>query len=222
MNNSIPLVLSDTAFLGKGCHKNVYVDPEDATKCIKIPYSFEGQHDIDRELSYRSYRDKHNQSTPIIAKYYGTVATDLGTGYVFDRICDYDGHISTTLRDYTEDLERFEKDLPEIIPLMLYLKKHLFEDTVISMNITSENIIFQQVSPTEKHIFLLSDLGVSEFIPLVLCSRSLATAKIQRRWDKMLQRFAEHQASVPMNKLLEALKKENIHKLQQELSLSAQ
>ena len=199
------LKLKEEDFVGKGCHKYTYLYPCDKKKCIKVIYNSEGHIDIKRELSYRRYRDEHGLQTDLIPAYYGTVETDKGPGYVFEYICDFDGKVSLTLMDYIENEELFAKELEEIIPLMRKLKHKLFEDKIISMGITPENIVIQKTSPEEKEIYLITDLGVSEAIPLVLLFDSLAMKKITRKYNKMIKDFLERWPSEPMRKLVEAL-----------------
>lgn len=201
------LQLKDEDFVGKGCHKLTYLHPEDKKKCVKVIYNSEGNIDISRELRYRAYRDEKGQTSTVLPAYYGEVETEKGKGYVFEYVCDYDGSISMTLMDYIENLDLFEQDLDEIIVLMRELKEHLFADKIISMGITPENIVIPKISPTEKKIYLITDLGVSEFPPLVLWFESLAMKKITRKYKKMVHDFIARWDSAPMRKLVEALEK---------------
>lgn len=207
------LELNENDFVGKGCHKYTYLHPDDKKKCIKIIYNSEGMKDIKRELRYRAYRDSKNLKSTIIPAYYGEVTTEKGKGYVFEYICDYNCNISKTLMDYTNDIPLFEKELDEITALMIQLVEHLFKDRIISMGITAENIIFQQISPSEKKIYLITDLGVSELIPFVLYFDNLAVKKITRKYNTMIKHMLQHHDSPPMRKLMDAIQKIDIEKL---------
>lgn len=200
------LVIQEQNFIGKGCHKLTYLHPHDAKKCIKIIYNQEGEKDIARELHYRQYRKEHNLQTDIIPAYYGTVATSKGMGYVFEYVCDYDGSVSKTLMDYVHDEPLFQQNLQDIIPLMQELKVKLMQDRIICMGITPENILIQQATPTTKKLYLITDLGVSEAIPLELWFDYFAVKKIKRHYQKMVQIFAERWPSDAMQELLAALK----------------
>ena len=202
------LKLRNDKFLGKGCHKLTYLDPEDYKKCIKIIYNPDGMIDIKRELDYRTYRNRKGLNSTIIPAYYGTVDTDQGVGYVFEYICDYDGKASATLMDYVLDEKLLQRDYNDIKALMLELKEHLWKDKIISMNITPENIFFQQIAPGKLKLYLISDLGVAEFFPLVLYFDSLAYKKIQRHWDKLLHLLPQKWGSNPtLTRLATELKK---------------
>lgn len=207
------LKTNELTFIGKGCHKLTYLYPDDKNKCVKIIYNKDGITDINRELRYRAYREKKHLKSDILPAYYGEIATEKGKGYVFEYICDYDGKISKTLMDYTYDLDLFEKEVDQLIPLMQQLVECLFKDRIITMGITAENIIFQQVSPTEKKLYLITDLGVSEIIPFVLYFDKLAVKKITRKYHTMINHMLQHHDSIPMRKLIESIKTIDIEKL---------
>lgn len=204
-NEETMLKLDEKDFVGKGCHKLTYLHPKDKTKCIKIIYNSEGNIDIRRELRYRAHRQEKGLTSTILPAYYGEVETDKGHGYIFEHLCDYDGNTSLTLMDYIDNLDAFEQDLDQLIVLMLELKEHLFADKIISMGITPENIVIQKNSPTEKRIYLITDLGVSELIPFVLWFDFLGMKKIQRKYNKMVYDFIDRWDSAPMRKLVKAL-----------------
>lgn len=199
------LKLDEKDIIGKGCHKKTYLHPHDKTKCIKVIYNSEGNIDIQRELRYRKYRESKGLTSTILPKYYGEVETNKGHGYIFDYIGDYDGKVSLTLEDYINNLDLFEQDLEQLIILMRELKDHLFTDKIITMGITPENIVIQKVSPTQKKIYLITDLGVSELIPCVLWFDHLGMKKIHRKYDKMVNDFITRWNSEPMRKLVNAL-----------------
>lgn len=206
MSLSIPIVINDNGFLGQGYHKSVFIHPNDPQKCIKIIYNEEGKKDINRELRYREHREKQGLSSQLIPQYYGIVETDRGLGYVFQRIFNYDGSTSPTLMDYIENPLEFQQALPTIIKLMCRLKKQLFQDRLISMHITPENIVFQRISPSETKLMLISDLGSSELIPLVLYFDKLAVAKINRRWQTIINTYPRRWPSSSMTTLINALR----------------
>lgn len=93
------LHLTEDLFIGRGAHKAVYRHPHNTDLCIKLIYS-EPDVDLERELYYRKIRDQRGQVTVLLPKYYGPVVTNQGTGYIFERVCDYDGMNSITLKEY--------------------------------------------------------------------------------------------------------------------------
>lgn len=98
---------SDELVIGVGAHRACYIHPEDHQKCIKVIYSQNdpiASKEIKRELAYYKHLNSYLKDWRGLTRYYGTVETNLGTGYVYDRIVDFDGKISQTIRDrYTPE-----------------------------------------------------------------------------------------------------------------------
>ena len=91
--------LSAETPLGTGRHRKCYAHPDDAQRCIKIVYNsgHGGDKETQRELKYYAHLSRYLKDWSGIPRYYGTVETDCGTGYVYDVITDYDGKPSITL-----------------------------------------------------------------------------------------------------------------------------
>ena len=87
------LELSEVLFIGKGHHNAVYKPPANENLCIKIPFALPDV-DITKELAYRKALSRRKKKLSLLTEYLGTVETNLGTGYVFERIVDYDGSAS--------------------------------------------------------------------------------------------------------------------------------
>lgn len=85
---------SDELVIGVGAHRACYIHPEDHQKCIKVIYSQNdpiASKEIKRELAYYKHLNSYLKDWRGLTRYYGTVETNLGTGYVYDRIVDFDG-----------------------------------------------------------------------------------------------------------------------------------
>ncbi len=78
------LDLSNAVLIGKGTHKKCFVHPQDPSRCVKVAYNELGKRDLNREVKYLSagYRRKHIST--VLPRFYGTVQTSLGKGYVVD------------------------------------------------------------------------------------------------------------------------------------------
>jgi len=84
------------------CH--CYQHPTNEEQCIKVPSdNKKAKKRLKADLSY--YKKLHAKQTDMqyIANYFGTINTNLGTGYIYQCIKDYDGTISKTLRSYLEE-----------------------------------------------------------------------------------------------------------------------
>ena len=93
------LTLSEGMYLGKGKHKRVYLLSTDQTKCVKVVFN-KNSLDLKREFTFRKILEKKNLHSTIIPEYYGEVKTNLGNGYVFELITDYDNAISYNLKQF--------------------------------------------------------------------------------------------------------------------------
>ena len=124
---------SDESVIGVGAHRDCYIHPEDPAKCIKVIYNSSGTalKEIKRELSYYRFLNSYLNDWSGITRYYGTVETNLGTGYVYDRIVDFDGKPSQTIseRYKIEELKDNWKELDEIISK---LKKYMWDNRIIT------------------------------------------------------------------------------------------
>ena len=86
--------------LGKGLHRTCYPHPEFPDRCIKVVHNFGkgGAKEIVREISYYEHLQTYLADWSGLPCYYGTVETDCGKGYIYDRIIDFDGQASRTLQ----------------------------------------------------------------------------------------------------------------------------
>ena len=184
MNKFIQLTAE--SFIGQGCHKKVYAVPGEPDKCIKIIYNADGQKDIDRELKYRDYRRAHNMSMDLIPKYYGTVDTNFGRGYLYERIVDADGQPSVSLRDCVRCTSILCRHLDSITLKLLKLRQRILEDELVTMGITDENILFRKNNSDEYRTYLISDLGTADFIPITKL-HYFAVKKIRRKWQRLVE-----------------------------------
>ena len=186
--------LTEEALIGQGCHKKVYAGPKEPDKCAKIIYNADGQKDIERELGYRRYRQRKNMSMELVPEYYGTVDTNLGCGYLYERIIDCDGTPSATLRDCVRNIDALRKHLDNIISILLWLRQKILDDELITMGITDENILFKKKSPNKCRVYLISDLGTSDFIPITRL-HYFAVKKIKRKWQRLIEELQHEVAS---------------------------
>ena len=93
------IILKNKKIIGQGTNRACYIHPEDDSKCIKVTVSGDYS-ESNKEKKYYKVLENKNISWEMLAKYYGTVATDLGEGLVFDLVKDYRGEVSQTLESY--------------------------------------------------------------------------------------------------------------------------
>jgi len=86
-------------FLGRGGTKVVYSHPYDPDLCIKFPRKDKKRalSGLEREIYYLK---KHQEHLSWLGAYIGNVETNLGLGYAYQRIRDFDGKYSESISTY--------------------------------------------------------------------------------------------------------------------------
>ena len=191
--------LTETLLLGKGRSKDVYVHPKNPAQCIKI--NARDDCDLRVELSYRKSRECRNlPPSALMVSYFGPVETNLGTGYVFERITDYDGANSKTLEELIE-LERkahaentsvrkllgTEKEIPEAFDVLLRLRNELFRDNIIVSDMWAYNFMIQFAAPSDWLIRIVDDFGTSSRIPIMYYIDYFGAKHVRNRWCKFIR-----------------------------------
>lgn len=192
---------SDELVIGVGAHRACYIHPEDHQKCIKVIYSQNdpiASKEIKRELAYYKHLNSYLKDWRGLTRYYGTVETNLGTGYVYDRIVDFDGKISQTIRDrYTpENLQNNWQELKEIVEK---LEKYMWDNRIITMALKPHNVLCHRISENEIFPVICDNIGVATRIPVVLYCPWLC----HRKQKKLFAKF-EHQ---PLIQVLRSFEK---------------
>ena len=139
----LPIELKEALFYGNGRHKRCYLHPHNDARCIKMAYSADGQKDLDREIKYLKVLKNKGKNYDVLPKYFGTVETNLGTGYIYELIADDGGTKSLTLEDYLHNETLLRNNLQMIITELNKLKNALIDNEIITMDIFPENIIVQ-------------------------------------------------------------------------------
>ena len=140
------VVFLDKALLiGEGGHRDVYINPGNPAQCIKV--DVKRSHDHYREMRYRRSREFRRLSpSSLMVEYYGAVQTNLGTGYIFERVLDYDGTTSKTLDEIIRlelqaraekksirEVAGTEKEIPRTAYILLHFRKILFKENIIPL-----------------------------------------------------------------------------------------
>ena len=201
MTNKI-LNLSEDLFYGAGRHKKCYLHPPEDNLCIKIAYNAGGKKDLLREIEYIKILKKRNKNYEILPKYYGEIETNLGHGYVFEVIRNYDKSKSITLQEILLDEKLFDNYFNLTVKLLKDLKNNLFENEIITMGIFPENIIFQQTAHQTYKVRIVNDMGSGVLIPLEYHFRYFAKAKVARRWEEFCANFKKLYPSKLTNELI--------------------
>ena len=204
MYNNI-IHLDENSYYGKGTHKKCFVHPSNSKLCIKIAYNRGGQKDLLREINYLKVLQRRKKDYSILPQYYGEIKTNLGTGYVYELIRDYDNAQSLTLEDILTNQNLFNIMFETVKNMLLFLKTSLLKNEIITMGLFPENIIFQKTAPDKYNIRLVNDMGSGVLIPLEYHFHYFAKAKVERRWQEFLNTLKNNYNSELTTKLIALL-----------------
>lgn len=206
MHNKEIIQLDDSLLYGQGSHKKCFLHPHNKNLCIKIAYNEGGQKDLIREINYIDVLKRRHKDYSILPKYFGKVNTNLGTGYVFEIIRDYNNGRTQTLEDFITDLNLFSQNYSLIVRLLKELKEKLYKNEIITMVLFPENILFQKTDENNYRVRIVNDMGSAVLIPLEYYFKYFAHTKILRRWKMFLEVLRNKYASHLSEKLIEEIK----------------
>lgn len=180
------LLLKDLELIGTGSQRKCYAFPGDASRCVKVVYNSSrgGAREIARETEYFRHLQKRLRDWRCIPRFYGTVETDAGTGYVFERVSDFDGRTSATLEEFIRD-RRGEKDLAVFSKILDDLRAYLFENEILVRNLRPYNILCRRVGETETVPVVCDNLG-AKFAPFYMISSALRRRRLRRKWEDFM------------------------------------
>lgn len=207
MHNKEIIQLDDSLLYGQGSHKKCFLHPHNKNLCIKIAYNEGGQKDLIREINYIDVLKRRHKDYSILPKYFGKVNTNLGTGYVFEIIRDYNNGRTQTLEDFITDLNLFSQNYSLIVRLLKELKEKLYKNEIITMVLFPENILFQKTDENTYRVRIVNDMGSAVLIPLEYHFKYFAHTKILRRWKMFLDvlRSSKYYSNLS-DKLIEEIK----------------
>ena len=179
--------LDEKDFIGKGCDHRCYIHPTNDLLCVKIYYNPDKKH-LYGSLNYNKNMLKKQCFSSVLPKYYGEIQTNMGVGYVYDLIRDYDGNISNTLRHYLLSKDLLKNNLSEFARCLKILQTKMIEDRVITNELVASNILYQKESENSGKLVIVDNLGCVSRVPLEYYFDFAACYKIKKRWRK----FFEH------------------------------
>lgn len=193
------LILRDIEPFAIGGTRRCYVHPDDETRCVKVlradrtprarrdavagwrrfkPLrSFDDQRKENR--AYRHLKRRGQLDWTHVARYYGTVETDLGLGIVTALYRDWDGSFPRNLEELlpagmTDSIEAAIREFK------VWLRRELF----LSRDLLPHNIIAVADSAERYRLLIVDGIGNSEFIPVSHWLKSFARLKIERKIRK--------------------------------------
>lgn len=180
--------LSQSTPLGTGAHRSCYPHPENGQLCIKILHNVTKSElrGIKHEMRYYSHIQSYLKDWSSIPRFHGTVETNMGIGYVFDLILDYDGSPSMTLDDAMTSCNSPE-EAQKIVDLILQLKKYIRDNHILTITINPHNVLCKRVSESEMVPVICDNLGRSSVIPWSHWFTSIGDRSQQKRWERFIK-----------------------------------
>jgi len=172
--------------IGAGQERICYQHPDDDSKVVKIQIG-DSDKQTRRELAlYASLKRRGMNDFEHIPGFHGSVQTNLGSGFVVDRIADFDGQISRSLWWH------FERGYPvaEFLPYLEDLRRYLLDNRIVfSVDMGRYNILFQKLSSSRARLVVIDGLGNHTSINWLDNIDFLARRKIRRRWQRFIGRL---------------------------------
>ena len=199
------LTINEELFIGSGGHQATYIHPIDATKCIKIPHLPDDK-DVRKEMRYRESCAKKLENSRLVTEFFGTVETNLGLGYVFERVLDYDGKTSKNLKDFLPKTKPDAKTLQRIWTVLLNFKSDFLRENIAIVDTDIENFMVQEPAPASFRVRIVDNIGTPVLIPLVYWFEFAAAWKAKRYWNRIVAWLAENYSEVIPPELAAQLK----------------
>lgn len=170
--------LSDAHYFAKGGQRACYYHPHDETLCIKIELHEGRASDlrVKEEVDAHERVIRRGQESHSLSFYRGTVATSLGTGYLFDLVREQDGSLSPTLWRAREDID---DELLGELAREFYLSC-LNHDYVVG-DTHPKNFAVQD----RDHLVLIDGLGAVDYRWFYYLARPIRLWKLNRKIGRL-------------------------------------
>ncbi len=180
------LLQIDTDPIGIGVERACYLHPEDPNKAVKISIKRRNLQSK-REINYYTkLARRHDLKFDHLPKYYGTIKTNLGDGFVVELVRDYDGQISKPLNWYLAHGLSVEKLPPYLESLKRFFLKYLI---IFNYDMKSSNLLLQKFSSGDARLVLIDGLGDTAYFEWLNAFASHVESKINRRWERFIKRL---------------------------------
>ena len=199
------LEITAELFIGEGGHQATYIHPLDKTKCVKIPHDPEDG-DVKKELRYRRMCAKKLERSRLVTEYFGTIETNMGLGYVFERVLDFDGKTSKDLKDFLPKTRPDSQTLQKIWTVLLNFKSDFLRENIAIVDTDITNFMVQEPAPGSYRVRIVDNIGTPVLIPLVYWFEFAAAWKAKRYWNRIVDFLARTYPEVVPPELVAQLK----------------
>lgn len=182
------IILTDDLFLGDGNHKIVYAHPTDKNLCVKLLRTPDDP-DWAKEMRYRKALGKRADSMTLLTKFFGSVDTSKGTGYLFERVLDFDGKNCQTMLNVFDDTAADKKLLPATEQLLTDFKRAYFDEKFLLAGVDADNYLVQRTSPTTRRVRIIDNIGIASFVPLPYYLDYFAVKRCKKYWARFIEQL---------------------------------
>lgn len=178
--------LGTSELLGQGGTKTVYSHPSDPHMCIKFPRTERKKRAEDDLLREIKYLKKHQDHLSFLSKYYGTVETNLGTGYLYQRALNEDGSPAPEMPDFLHT----NPDRVVLHKKVAQLYNQLLTAHAVASDLRPPNFFSLLHNDGDYSLFLADGFGNSDFIKICDHSKFFLKRKLARKFMKLAKRFS--------------------------------
>ena len=182
--------LTHDLFLGDGNHKIVYAHPTDKKLCVKLLRTPDDP-DFAKEMRYRKALGGRAETMTLLTKFFGEAETSKGKGYLFERVTDFDGKNSPTMLKILDDTLADKKLLPATEKLLLDFKRVYFDEKFLLAGVDPDNYLVQKISPTERRVRIIDNIGIASFIPLPYYFDFFAVKRAKKYWLRFVEQMRD-------------------------------
>jgi len=179
------IMLNDSYLIGTGTNRACYQHPNDNNKCIKVTISGNFS-ESNKEKKYYIFLKNKAISFDFIAKYYGTIETNMGEGLIFELIKDSNKNISKPLSIYFFE-KNFSDEVEALVEKLIKLKKYLIKEKIIVKDLSFANILYQK---SKNRLVIIDGVINNEFIPISTYIDYFTIRKINRRWELFINKLS--------------------------------
>ncbi len=189
------ITIDEQLLIGAGGHQATYIHPRDQTKCIKIPHTPDDG-DVRKEMRYRKSCAAKLERSRLVTKFFGTAETNLGLGYIFERVLDYNGKTGRDLKEFLPKVKPDARTLQRIWTVMLNFKSDFLHENIAIVDTDITNFMVQEPAPGVYRVRIVDNIGTPVLIPLVYWFEFAAAWKARRYWNRIVAWLAENYSEV--------------------------
>lgn len=179
------LTLTEELYIAEGLIRKCYKHPTDNNVCVKIcKPTTRAESRLKKELLYLTKIQKNKSTDVPYAKFLGEIDTNLGTGYLYDMVCDEKSNeLSKTLEYYLnkKNSNVFNTILEKAI---CDLKEKMIKYKVFSNDLNARNICCKYLANGGIELIIVDGMGHRDFLPLADYIKYFAKKKVNRWFDK--------------------------------------